>query len=397
MALSNVTFEAVSERDLRDLVDTGVPEGILYDYKLQTYGRADADVKEYLKDVSSFANTAGGHLIIGMDEASGLPTGLMPLSIPDPDQELQRLENLARDGVEPRIVGLRMKAVSLATGGVIIVVRIPKSWNPPHRVSARNTNRFYARNSAGAYELSVEELRVLFTSASSAIDRMRAFRAERLARIDSGEAITPLPVDRGRLVAHFVPLASFGLGDQIDLEKAYSLHSSLRPMGSMGLTPRFNFEGFANFSMGPDGLCSSYTQVFRNGIIEAVRIRMLAEREGGVLVIPSLAFDKYIFEVLPMYMTALRDLNVPPPITIMITLQGVRGARLGVKRDWFDDPPALDRAVLELPEVVVERYGTEEEYQKAVRPAFDALWNSAGYPCSRYFDSDDRWVGIPPG
>jgi Schlafen, AlbA_2 len=210
MALSNITFEAVCERDLLDLIDTGVPEGILYDYKLQTYGAADADVKEFLKDVSSFANTAGGHLIIGMNEVSGLPTGLAPLSVADPDRELQRLENLARDGLEPRIVGLRIKAVPLATGGFVIVIRIPKSWNPPHRVSARNTNRIYARNSAGAYELSVEELRVLFTSASSAIDRMRAFRAERLARIDSGEAITPLRADRGRLVAHFVPLAAFG-------------------------------------------------------------------------------------------------------------------------------------------------------------------------------------------
>jgi hypothetical protein len=392
MALSNVTFEAVSERDLMDLVDTGVPEGPLYDYKLQTYGGADADVKEFLKDVSSFANTVGGHLIIGMDEQLGLPTGLMPLSIQDPEQELLRLENLARDGIEPRIVGLRMKAVSLATGGVIIVIRIPKSWNPPHRVSARKTNRFYARNSAGAYELSVEELRVLFTSASSAIDRMRAFRAERLARIDSGEAITPLRVDHGRIVAHFVPLAAFGLGDQIDLQQAHSLQSSLRPMESMGFTPRYNFEGFGNFHMGSDGLCSSYTQVFRNGIIEAVKVRIIAQREGGFLVIPSLAFDKRILEVLPMYLGALRDLNVPPPITIMLTLQGVRGARLGVER-VLDDPPALDRAVLELPEVLVERYGTGEEYQKAVRPAFDALWNSAGYACSRYFDSDDRWVG----
>jgi hypothetical protein len=85
MALSNATWESVSERDLLDLIDTGVPEGILYDYKLQTYGRADADVKEFLKDVSSFANTAGGHLVIGMDETSGLPTRLVPLSIADPD------------------------------------------------------------------------------------------------------------------------------------------------------------------------------------------------------------------------------------------------------------------------------------------------------------------------
>ncbi len=62
MALLNVSFDAVSEAHLRDLVSTGVPEGVFLEYKRTTYGNGDADVKEYLKDVSSFANTHGGDL-----------------------------------------------------------------------------------------------------------------------------------------------------------------------------------------------------------------------------------------------------------------------------------------------------------------------------------------------
>jgi hypothetical protein len=109
-------------------------------------------------------------------------------------------------GIEPRIVGIRMKAVSVSGGGVAFLIRVPKSWNPPHRVSARKTNRIYARNSTGAYELSVEELRVLFASGATTIDRMRAFKAERLARIDAGEAIIPLIARPDRLVLHLAPL-----------------------------------------------------------------------------------------------------------------------------------------------------------------------------------------------
>ena len=41
-------------------------------------------------------------------------------------------------------------------------------------------------------------------------------------------------------------------------------------MASRGFTPQINFEGFVNFFIGSDGRCRSYTQVFRNGIIEAV-------------------------------------------------------------------------------------------------------------------------------
>lgn len=110
-------------------------------------------------------------------------------------------------------------------------------------MSARNTNRIYGRNSAGAFEFSIEELRVIFTAAASAFDRVRAFRAERLAKIDSGEAIVPLAQERGRLIVHLVPTSAFGLNSQIDLAKAHKAQELLRPMDAMGITPRINFDG----------------------------------------------------------------------------------------------------------------------------------------------------------
>jgi predicted HTH transcriptional regulator len=165
VTLLNVSFDVVSEVHLQDLKSTGVPEGVFLEYKRTTYGNGDAEVKEYLKDVSSFANTYGGDLVIGIEEEEeGVAKKVVGLFGVDPDKELQRLESLTRDGIEPRIVGIRMKSVSVTGGGVVFIIRVPKSWNPPHRVNARNTNRIYARNSAGAYELSIEELRVLFAS-----------------------------------------------------------------------------------------------------------------------------------------------------------------------------------------------------------------------------------------
>jgi hypothetical protein len=326
-----------------------------------------------------------------MDEAGGIPTALAPLS-GDSDEDLQRLENLARDGLEPRIVGLRMKAVPLTDGGYGIVLRIPKSWNPPHRVAARNTNRIYGRNSAGAYEYSVDELRVVFNLAASALDHVRAFRAERLARIDSGEAIVPLAVNLGRLVLHLVPLSAFGVGNQIDLEQASVVENLVRPIASLGYSPKINFDGFSNVHYGRDGQCWSYTQIFRNGAIEAVKVRVVSDYNAPNLLIPSKDFGNWIFEVLPTYLTALQRLDVASPIVFMVTLQGVRGARLGLNA--LDAPPPIDRAVLELPEILIEQYGTDLDYQRAVRPAFDALWNTAGYARSTYFDSADRWT--PP-
>jgi len=113
--------------------------------------------------------------------------------------------------------------------------------------------------------------------------------------------------------------------------------------------------------------------------------------DAGNLWIPTLDFDRWIFERLPNYLSALQALDVPTPIVVMITLQGVRGARLGVNPKPLDDLPVITRDVLELPEIVIEQYGTEADYQRTLRPAFDALWNTGGFARSKHFDKDGNW------
>jgi hypothetical protein len=392
MGLINKNFDSLTTSDLDDLIRVGMPEGILLEYKSALYGNGDTDVKEYLKDISSFANTSGGHLVIGLQETGGAAVAFSLLVGLDVDKELLRLENIARDGLEPRIVGLRMKAVAVEGSGHAVIISIPKSWNPPHRVSARGQNRIYARNSGGAYELSVEELRVLFTRSANTIDRVRAFRSERLARIESDDAIVPLAQSDSMLTLHVVPLSAVASTQVIDIEKAYGIHQKFRPMSAMGMTPRFNFEGVINISGGDQ--CYGYTQLFRSGAIEAVKVGITMTRPQGRL-IPSLDLDKTILEVVPMYMDVLKELDILPPIVVMTSLTGVRGAILGISNQQFvfDQPTPIRRDLLELPEIVFEAYGTSERYVGRMRPAFDALWSTAGYSKSRYFDAEDRWIG----
>jgi predicted HTH transcriptional regulator len=212
MSIDRINVDQISETDLRSLTETGVPEGIAMDYKRASYGNSDADTREFLKDVSSFANTAGGHLILGIEEADeGVASKITPLTGLNADQELLRLENMMRHGIKPRVPGVRMRALPIETGGFVIVIRVPRSWNPPHQVSAKNTNRFYVRNSAGVHEVSIDELRTLFTFGSSIQDRTRTFRRERLAIIaDRG---TPAVLRGNQGESHPAHRPSFGLLD----------------------------------------------------------------------------------------------------------------------------------------------------------------------------------------
>ena len=85
MSLVDIPLDQISESDLQRLIATQAPDSVYIDYKEITYGRSDEQHREFLADISSFANTVGGDLIIGMTEASGIPTGFRPL----PDSPMQ--------------------------------------------------------------------------------------------------------------------------------------------------------------------------------------------------------------------------------------------------------------------------------------------------------------------
>lgn len=186
MSIPRPNLEDITEADLQALIASSRPEGLMIEYKRESY-EDDADKGEFRKDVCAFANSHGGDIIIGMAEAEGCASKIAPLT-GDSGKAIERLESLIRDGIEPRITGIRMRAVDVE-GGHVIVVRVPRSWNPPHRALMKGKCLFYLRNSNGAHEASVEELRMLFTLSATVTDRIRAFRQERLAKIAAGEHV----------------------------------------------------------------------------------------------------------------------------------------------------------------------------------------------------------------
>ncbi|MFC3110088.1 helix-turn-helix domain-containing protein [Undibacterium arcticum] len=116
MPIDRLDFDNLSENDLAELIVGQVPEGLRIDYKRDLYGNSDADKREVLKDISGFANAFGGHLIVGMEEQNGLATSIPGVANVNPDDVVLRLEQLARAGLEPRIQGLRIRAVPLSSG-----------------------------------------------------------------------------------------------------------------------------------------------------------------------------------------------------------------------------------------------------------------------------------------
>ncbi len=92
--LDPVPFAQIEERHLRLLTDKGVGEGLDLEFKEAPYGGADDDRREFLKDVTAMANTAGGHIVIGVAAAAGVAADLRPISTPAADPEKLRLESM---------------------------------------------------------------------------------------------------------------------------------------------------------------------------------------------------------------------------------------------------------------------------------------------------------------
>jgi hypothetical protein len=263
-------LDEISETDLLDLLNAGVAERKTLDYKQQLPDMNDAGKRELLADVSSFANTAGGDLIFGMMESTGVPTTIPGVQIGDPDQEILRLDSVIRSGLSPRIQH-STRAVPLASGRYVLIIRSERSWYGPHRIIFKSDSRFYGRTSNGKYELDVTDLRNAFLFANTVTEKVAAFRSERIIALENGRALAPL-ADGAKLVMHCMALESFGGNPQFNVVAL----DGFQPMYATrlgGWGPRINFEGKICIASGEPP--RAYTQVFRNGVIEAVRVGVL--------------------------------------------------------------------------------------------------------------------------
>jgi predicted HTH transcriptional regulator len=175
-------LDDITELDLLALISNGVAEGRTIDYKRKLPPNGDADKKEFLADVSSFANSGGGDLIFGVDENAGLPTQITGFQSTDTDQEVRRLDSIVASGIQPRI-RYTIKLMPCSGGQKALVIRVERRWSGPHRVVFKGHDRFYGRNSAGKYALDVNELRRAFTLSSTVTERIRAFRTDRINRV----------------------------------------------------------------------------------------------------------------------------------------------------------------------------------------------------------------------
>lgn len=361
------SIEMISEADLQALIANAVPEGKTIEYKQALPGNTDAEKKEFLADISSFANTVGGDLIFGITENQGTPASIAGVMASDLDLELRRLDSIIASGLEPRI-RYTTKAVDCQGGQCVIVVRCERSWSGPHRVVFKGHDKFYGRNSAGKYPLDVAELRTAFTLSGTVTERIANFRTDRIIAISNND--TPVPfVDSPRIILHCLPIESFAAQPKYDVLQHYDHPERLKPMRPTGWDRNINLDGVVLYSASTPAF--SYTQFYRSGVIEVVEGALLEHEHQGHRLIPSLAYEEAIFKYLPFCFQKLQELGCSVPVVVALTLSRVRGLQMGVDNVIFRSGRAINVDTLILPETIVEDFATP--VGKILKPMFDLV------------------------
>ena len=380
-----------SEERLESLVRDKVSEDRFLDYKRDLPSEKEDDKREFLNDVTAFANTFGGTILFGIaeEEGTGIPKEICGCNIPKPDEVILRLSNIIQSGVEPRLASLRFEPVDLRSGKTVLVAVIPQSAAAPHMVK-KGSPKFYMRGAVGKQPMDVYDIRTAFLASETVIERIRDFRLDRIAKLASGAG--PIPTrDTSVFVAHVLPLVSFTRRINLDITKLQTAPSELlKPLQSRsGYAPEYCLEGFAQVWHNIDRKAMSYTLAFRNGCIEAVDAYSLKAWKGKT-VLEEVFYGQELRLFLPRIFDLYHMLDIPFPCFLALSLLNIRGASIPVDQSYIGTGvKPVDRDHLILPErELLER---PDNVDAVIRPLFDLVWNACGLPQSWNFDTAGNW------
>jgi hypothetical protein len=379
--------------DLAALIGN-VREGKTIEYKQELPARSGDEKIKFLKVVSSFANTSGGDLIVGMMADNGLAKELRGLPLSDSDDYKLRLEQLLATCIEPRLPRYEFHVVPCSAESYMLVLRVHRSWLSPHRVT--NDNKFYGRNSGGCYALDVRELRTAFLLSETIAERIRAFSIERTAKIAAGDAPVTL-LAGGSLVLHIVPFSAFDVGSSFPLDEVAADPNKFPTFGDR-IAPRsqITFDGLLTTSNldAPPKPQRAYVQIFRTGIVESV-YSSLANR-GVWLIAPNI--EAMIIRHAWLYTASLGSFGVEPPMAILASLVNVKGKRLlqdFAVRALPEDLPSvvLSHDQYHFTEAIFETVPTDDNTAaRQLRATLNHLANTSGLAGSQYFDASGNYT-----
>lgn len=143
-----------TKTDLERLIREEIQESLTLDYKASSALSKESRARDELcKDVSAFANSAGGQIVYGVEERRQRPT-----RIDDGSEALREwVEQVIDSNIQPRIEGLIVTPIPIGQGRNAYVLTIPQALGrAPHQAPDK---KYYKRQNFQSVPMEDYEIR----------------------------------------------------------------------------------------------------------------------------------------------------------------------------------------------------------------------------------------------
>lgn len=377
--------------DIEALIQVQRMEDQWLDYKLELPSKSEKDIHSLLSDVTALANSMGGDLIYGIDEQrdddnhpTGIPKTAVGLDIKNLDLERTRLQQTIHSRLDPA-PRISFRFIDGFKKGPVLVLRVDRALNGPLMI--RTSSRFYVRRHTQNVPLErVSDIRDLILGAGSIAQRVREFRADRLAMLTRGESPIPLP-DEPLLLVHAIPASAALQSLTFNVNDLAKASHHLIPRGG-NIASRPNLDGHFSYLVGD--FEPFYIQAFRSGAIESADAGIGANQQQRTL--PGGYIDKRILQYLKGCGRALEGLGVDLPFYFSVSLMNIDGyLLLGPSGMFYRLRPSFDRLLVSA-EIEVNEW--PKDLGLAAKPILDLIWQAAGHPEDPYVADDGTITDI---
>lgn len=357
----------------------------------------DAIETDFIKDVSAFANTKGGFLVYGIREKDKKPVELKPFDIPILEDLEDQLGQLIRSRTEPSFHGYKFYPIQMQDEKYIFIVAVDKHEKHPIaiKLAGKNYYELYHRSvERSNIPLKYNELVDAIVVSNSRKRKIKEFRKQRIKEIIEQ---SPSVKSDAKIVLHLISQDAL-VEDKncYDVEQFYDNYQKLHPIEFVSLTRDINSDGFKIYEHSADSIQEvAYVQVYRSGIIEALDPYTLRQKHilENILLIPGGVFEAKIINAIHRYLSAFKQMQINLPVSIGITLIGIKGFKIAVSNNLIDlaAKRPINEDLLLLPEMEIPNVDlSRAELAKLMKKTFDKIWQAFGYTKSiNYCESGD--------
>ena len=395
MNFNILSTEIIDANYLKRLIGNKISEGLTLDYKRDLNIGTANEKKEFLSDITSFANAEGGVIIYGVEEEeeeiattnnTGRPGKIVGIPIESKESLILKIEDIITNGIQPRIQNKRISLIDIDSK-TMVVITIPKSYGIPHMVTYEKTNKFYKRRISGKYLLDVFELNQMFMQSNELQERAEAFVTHRIETVLTNNFIPNIITENGAFI-HIVPLSFqqnlIGLTGEADYVTIMDLFGHLISLNDQ----HHNFEGYIMTSL-RGGTVYGYFQVFRNGILEYYwtdYIDIIQPDDQKYFFIENLEID--CINMVSNAIAYYDKIGIYSPLLVFINLFGLTHSRIYTRSEFRGPKQILSNSVA-IPPILIKSY--DSKIANELKPAFDIIWQSWGYQKSKFYNnSGDR-------